>query len=300
MYKYDIKDHHFIINENVKVSDLKKPMSISLQVTRNCNLKCVYCSEIGYYKDPSLNEIENMLTNLKEIERIIITGGEPLVRNDIINILQSVKENNIKTVALATNAINLTNDLLLKMSPYLDYIDVTIDGPRKVHNKIRGRYDDVIKGVNLIKDSEIPFNLVTVMYEDNVDVINYTCQISDMLGAKKLKIMTPISKGRGKNIIDKKVKDKNIEKVFDQIKNQKERCGWTPRITLIDWNMVGEGHALLIHPNGDVVASPVPSEEECIKYIGNLLKEDIIRIWEKYPYKQNHMNKYIERSLYVC
>lgn len=301
MFEYDIKKHHFVKSKDYSdVISLEKPLSVSLQITRECNLKCVYCSETGSIPNPKLNDLKTMINNLMAINRIIVTGGEPLLSSDLIQTLKLIKKSGVSNVAISTNGTLITEDLIEKIRDYVDYFDITIDGPRNIHNKIRGSYDDIINGIYILKRYNMPFNIVSVMYKENVDSIFFICQISDTLGADKLKILTPINKGRGTTIMDRRLSNEVIKEVFYKIKMYKNKYGWTERITIIDWSKVGEGHALLIHPNGDVVASPVPSNDDCIQYLGNLLKENIKDVWSKYPYKHNHVNKYVEDTLYVC
>lgn len=299
---YDEREHHFVFSpeDRFDLKELKAPLSVSLQVTRSCNLKCSYCSEAGEVKPPSLTEIEKMISNLSGVKRIILTGGEPLIRNDFLDIVKYARKLPFEIIALATNGVLVGPDIANELASLVDYVDVTIDGPRKLHNRIRGEYDAVIRGVETLKDAGLPFSLVTVLYRDNADGILYTCQIADVLGAKKLKIMLPIPKGRGRNIVDKALNSDEIQAIFHDIRLEKESNGWTSRITLTDWSKVGEGHAILVHPNGEVVASPVPSEEECVTRLGNILRDNIESIWDRYPYKQNHLNKYSEKTLNVC
>ena len=134
----------------------------------------------------------------------------------------------------------------------------------------------------------------------NMEYAQYVAQIADVLGAKKLKILSPIPKGRGKDVVNQRLSSENIRKLFENLKSLKKHTGWNVRITVTDWERIKEGHALLVHPNGDVVASPVWTKEGCIEYVGNILKDLISKIWEKYPYKENHVKKYIEKSLMVC
>ena len=91
----------------------------------------------------------------------------------------------------------------------------------------------------------------------------------------------------------------SLEEIFNRLKYAKEKRGWKQRITITDWTRIGEGHALLIHPGGNVVASPIFSDDKEIEYIGNLHRESLEDIWKKYPYKQEHYEKYLEKSLYV-
>ncbi len=292
--EFDYKQHHFYLKGN-KIEIPEFPLTATLQITRRCNLNCIYCSESELIPDSSLNKMKKMIKNLQGINRIIISGGEPTLRQDIYSILAACK-NNFDIIALACNATNINTELL----NYVNYFDITIDGPRKIHNKIRGSFDKIINGLWNLKKAGAEFSLIMVLLEDNKDYVSYVVQIADTLGAKKLKILSPIPKGKGKAIISRRLSSLEIRNLADELKKKKKTMGWNVRITLTEWEKIKEGHALLIHPNGDVVASPVWSKDSCIEFIGNILKENIKDIWAKYPYKENHINKYIEKTLTVC
>ncbi|MEM5879242.1 MAG: radical SAM protein [Candidatus Aenigmatarchaeota archaeon] len=296
--RFDYEEQHFILESEEFVIP-EYPLTMTSQITRRCNLNCIYCSESGFIPDPSQEELKRMVNNLKGVERVIVSGGEPTLRRDLFSILEIYK-NNFNVVAMSTNATSIDLETAKRLSKYVNYVDVTIDGPRHIHNRIRGSYDKVMYGLWNLKQAGVEFSIVMVLLEENIDYVSHVAQISDVLGAKKLKILTPIPKGRGKTIVSKKPSSLKIKEVFDYLKQQKDKVGWNTRITLTDWENIGEGHALLIHPNGDVVASPVWSKESCIDYVGNILEENIKDIWAKYPYKENHVKKYIEKTLMVC
>jgi len=295
---FDYNWQHFYLNDdNIIIPEY--PLTVTLQITRKCNISCIYCSESEFIPDPSLEKLQKMIENMNGIPRVIISGGEPTLREDLVHILKMCN-NNFDVVAMACNATNLDSKLIQNISKYVNYLDVTIDGPRNIHNGIRGSYDKIIQGLWNLKKENIDFSIVMVLLEENKAYVSYVAQIADILGAKKMKILSPIPKGRGKNIISKRLSAKKIRELFYELKNMKKILGWNIRITLTDWENINEGHALLIHPNGDVVASPVWSKESCIDYVGNILECDIKNIWDVYQYKNNHVKKYIEKTLLVC
>lgn len=61
----------------------------------------------------------------------------------------------------------------------------------------------------------------------------------------------------------------------------------------------GQGHAWLIEPDGRVIASPVWDEPECYRPFGDLTTRTAAELWEAYPYKTEHLAKYLERTLIV-
>ncbi len=275
------------------------PLTATLQVTRGCNLGCIYCSESGFVAAPDQQQIETMLNNLNGVPRLIVSGGEPTLRPDLPSIL-SLCRSRFGVVALASNATRIDPGTAQMLSRYVDYVDVTIDGPRAVHNAVRGSYDEVLQGLWNLKQAGVEFSVVTVLVAQNEEFIPFVAHAADVLGAKKLKILTPIPKGRGRLLDDENMPHADLGQLFGQLQDLKRRMGWRVRITVTDWRSIGEGHALLIHPNGDIVASPVWSRESCVEKVGNLLEEPIIQAWSRYPYKENHVKKYTERTLMVC
>jgi len=103
---------------------------IDLFVTTRCNNKCPvclipFCREL---KDPSLNDIKILIDKLVEVglKKICITGGEPIMRNDIDEILRYIYGKGVK-IYLFTNG-----HFLLKkydsIAPYLGWLSLSLDG----------------------------------------------------------------------------------------------------------------------------------------------------------------------------
>jgi hypothetical protein len=59
------------------------------------------------------------------------------------------------------------------------------------------------------------------------------------------------------------------------------------------------GHAILIEPDGRAIASPVWTEPDCLEPFGDLTEISAAELWSRFPYKENHLNKYLERSMMV-
>jgi MoaA/NifB/PqqE/SkfB family radical SAM enzyme len=298
---FDLEEQHFRSRAAVStlLASLRFPLSVTLQVTRRCNLRCIYCSENAQIKEPTSEFLHFLIDRMRGIERVIISGGEPTLRHDL-KTLASHLSKTVRIVVMASNAVLVTERLAHDLSQSLSYVDITVDGTREVHNRIRGQYDKVLAGIHNFVEAGIDVSLVTVLLKDNMCDILHVCNLADELHAKKLKILSPIRKGRGEKIVSRALSSTELEHLYDLIKQEKQRKGWRVRITITNWGLVDEGHALLVHPNGDVVASPVPSMANCIRLVGNLKKHSMEWIWENYPYKENHIRKYLEETLYVC
>jgi uncharacterized radical SAM superfamily Fe-S cluster-containing enzyme len=92
----------------------------NIDVTNRCNQNCPICfanaSSSGYVYEPSLEQIKTMmqiLLNQRPVPcpAIQFSGGEPTMRNDIVQIVQMARELKFVQIQMATNGIKLAKDL---------------------------------------------------------------------------------------------------------------------------------------------------------------------------------------------
>ncbi len=286
-------------SKEVNLSEkMEVPLSVILQITRQCDLSCVFCSETEKMPDPSYEQLQKMKNNLAGVARIYLSGGEPLLRKDLPEILDLFYGNFI--IGLPTNAIKITSDLAKILKDKIDFANVGLDGPRNVTTRLRGSYDRILRGIDVLKNFNIPISLSCVVLSSTTDSILLTCQIADLLDAKKLKLILPIKKGNALDLPDVEyLKIKESEMLFERVTIAKEKYGWRPTITLTTWGLEVEGYSLLVYPDGNAYAWPVYDQKDKILLLGNLISEPIKDIWARNPFKENHYKKYLGRSILV-
>jgi len=280
------------------LSGMEIPLSLTFQLTRNCNFKCVYCSEPPGIRSRSLDEILVMVDKLSGMRRIIFSGGEPMAYKHFWRVLEHA-QGKFDRIVLSTNASFITRDAAARLKDLVHYIDITVDGPRRQHNAIRGNYDKVIRGLSRVAEEGIPLSVICVYMGGNKKVINYIAHTGDIFGAKKVKILTTIPKGYSRNLFEDFTTGDELDQLYSYLQTEKQRNGWTPRITIADWMKIGPGHAILVEPDGRAIASPVWSEPDCLEPFGNLHETTATDLWNHFPYKRNHLNKYLERTMMV-
>lgn len=159
----------------------KFPQNIGFFPTARCNLsRCKHCF---YWKeiDDSKNRKELKFQEIKKISKkysnfyyLTITGGEPSLRKDLPEICKLFYKNNkIRMISYHTNGFepNLIKDHVEKILEYcpkiLLNVAVSIDGPKKIHNKIRGNkksYDNAIKTLKLLYPMTEVFSNLEIQY----------------------------------------------------------------------------------------------------------------------------------------
>ena len=167
--------------------------TIRISVTDQCNLRCFYCyiTENKNHNNPLYNNFlsfEKLYDILKVsvslgIKRIKITGGEPLLRENIVDFIGMIKNiDEIEDISITTNGILLKEFAKdLKLSG-LDRINVSIDSiNRDIYSYITGsnELDTVLEGIEIAKNvgfDKIKINTVLLDCNKNsIDDIKKYC-----------------------------------------------------------------------------------------------------------------------------
>ncbi len=137
------------------------PLNITLDLSYECNLNCKFCF-LYFLPRASLIREEAYLT-YKEIEKLVvplkgkgttflITGGEPTLRKDLVDIVKLIKTNKFRC-GIFTNAICLTPEISDSLTNRgLDYLLFSLDGPKDVHDRLRsnGAFDKAYNNIDYI------------------------------------------------------------------------------------------------------------------------------------------------------
>jgi MoaA/NifB/PqqE/SkfB family radical SAM enzyme len=141
----------------------------------NCNQNCKFCATSDFRKEKiSLKEIKKIVDNAinSDKELIVISGGEPTLRNDLYKIIKHIKKiAPRKNIELTTNGMRLSNKKYIKSISDIDRIIFSIHGPnKKVHDSITQvpeSFDLAIKGLKNAKELGIESNLYYVVTSEN-------------------------------------------------------------------------------------------------------------------------------------
>ena len=175
-------------------------------ITTNCNLNCIYCY-IGdqkklvitkYIIDKGLSLIPNKTAPL----HIQITGGEPTLYPELIEYTcKNIKKHlPMATIGIQTNATLLDSSIVKIFKKFNLQVGVSLDGPGEVHNILRGKFTDTIKGIELLKRNRIKCRITTTLTSFNVSSLKKLALLIDLLeNIEGIGLDMVVKKGRAKD-----------------------------------------------------------------------------------------------------
>ncbi|MBN1829663.1 MAG: heme b synthase [Deltaproteobacteria bacterium] len=197
---------------------------VAWEVTRRCNLACVHCraaSEDHPYSDElTTDECRSLMDDMGSVASpvIILTGGEPYLREDIFVIARYGVGKGLRVV-LATNGLLATDALAEETKASgIARVSISIDGPDgDSHNRMRGvpgAFEGALQGINAFKRAGVEFQINSTITEDNLDCLEAVTNLAVRLGAAAHHVFLLVPTGRGRDIASGKASGEAYEDVL--------------------------------------------------------------------------------------
>lgn len=196
---------------------------LRVSVTKRCNLNCSYCGACKTdEKELTPEQIERIVKCFASLgfTKVRLTGGEPLVRQDITEIAERISRiDTIKKLAITTNGINL--------------------GPMAVELKKAG-----VNAVNISLDTTDPVQFRALTGANKLDEVFYGIEECERVGLTPIRLNAVLIRGQNDNQAEKLIeiaKDRNIDVRF---------------IELMPFSDEGENESLIV--KGEEILSRFP------------------------------------------
>lgn len=289
--------------------------SAYVHVTHNCNLHCVGCYSFVEKRNSknnlSFDEICKIFYILKQagVNKIVISGGEPFLRNDFTDICKYAKENiQLEDLCVITNG-TMPLELYKKAIPYIDELCISVDGYSEITGFIRdkGIMPKVIDTINELK-SDVKINLISTLHKKNKNLMKNYVDFSNKLGVTlSFSIFTV---------------DNSTNQFDDYILNSQDLIDVANNLTDIDQSIeimdfpskdiclsckerCEAGRSLIsIDANGDIYPCHMLHEEKL--KLGNILRDNVLEILNSNlnPFKELCVDNFEECSgcnyKYIC
>lgn len=209
---------------------IRNPRIVAWEITRRCELKCRHCRgaarDCDYAGEFTTEECYRTIDALAAFSKpmIILTGGEPLVREDIFLVARYASEKGCRVV-LATCGHLLTTQVVTQLkNDGVVALSVSLDAATaEAHDAFRGipgAYDKTRAGLELLKEAGLPFQINTTVSKLNVDELPQMLRKAIKLGAATMDFFFLVPTGRGSEIaslaLDPDERDRALEWIAEQ------------------------------------------------------------------------------------
>ncbi len=272
------------------------PARMDLAVTYRCNLGCQKC----YVGDRKVSRELTTAEWIKVYEtlwklgipQVVFTGGEPTLREDIVELVSQADE---FVTGLVTNGTKLSELAESLKAASLDYIQVTIESwDAKIHDSatcVSGSHEKTVAGIKKVLDIGLQVMTNTTLSKINAGGFGQTIKWLNGFGIKNLACNTLICSGEGiRHKEENGLSDAELKKVLTQACEVADRLEmnfqwYSPTCYHQGVNPIDLGfgikscsaaaHNMTIQPDGTVL--PCQSWPD---WVGNILKDDWASIWQ--------------------
>ncbi len=289
---------------------IKKPKLYNLfwETTLRCNAHCKHCGSragenINLKDELNTKEIIDVFKsvakkyNAKEI-LLNITGGEPLIREDIFEVMSEANQLGFKW-GMTTNGILINDDIIKKMKETkIGSISISLDGLENSHDEfrgIKGSYSKIINNIKKIKKENFIkyIQVTTVVNKTNINELEELYKIIKDLNINSWRVVNMDPIGRAKDNTQLNLDDKDIIYLLDFIKDKRKNASFD--VTYGCSHFLGEKYERQLRShmffcvsgyttasilyNGDIYVCPnVERLPQLIQ--GNVRKDNFVDVWE--------------------
>lgn len=289
------------------------PTFVLWDCTRRCNLNCEHCGASKEKYDSELNtkDVKDLIDILaiNKVRFFSVTGGEPLLRKDLLEILSYANNKGIKT-GIASNGFFIDAKMAEKIKNSGIYsVQISLDGLENTHNNIRKNdmsFQKASEAIKLLQKEKIPvIQVATTITKSNIHELNQIKNHLLSLGVKMWRIspIMPIGRAESKKLLLDKEQFKDL---FNFIINNKEPINIhiaeiLPYLDKFEEKIRDSPNvcpvgitACSIGVTGNIRGcAEQPDIPEFIE--GNILKDDFMDVWRK-KFKKYRVNSILNED----
>jgi len=194
--------------------------------TQRCNLKCVHCyaasADKDYEGELSTAEARALLKDLADFgcPVVLFSGGEPLLRPDIFELIQFAAESGVRSV-LSTNGTLITEEVAEKLKTAgVAYVGVSLDGVGKTNDEFRrveGAYEAALRGIRNARDAGIKVGIRFTITRRNVGDVKRIFQLAAEESVPRICFYHLVYAGRGSKLVREDLTPEETRKTVDTI-----------------------------------------------------------------------------------
>ncbi len=205
--------------------------TLLFEITTRCNLKCKHCFKNDFSKELTLSQIRTILEKVCAygVTDLVLTGGEPFLREEIFEIIDTAEDCGIQEIAFTTNGTLLDNSTIIKQikkrGDLIGPIMVSFNGATaETHDFIRGKgeFDRLIQILRRKELRELPLGLNIAIGKWNFQEFNAFFELSKTFNGKYYNFLPFLPLGKGDLLKDQVLSPTQCHKMIEMAKQKLE------------------------------------------------------------------------------
>jgi radical SAM protein with 4Fe4S-binding SPASM domain len=221
---------------------IAKPHLIAFEVTRRCRFNCRHCRAEAVPAKAEAEELtteqcKRILASVADFGKcvIILTGGEPMERSDIYELIRYGRETGLRMVmATCGYLINDESVARLKEAGVL-VLSVSLDGAcAESHDRFRqseGAFDLAVRAAETMRRAGVRFQINTTISKINIAEVGAIAGLAEELGAYCFNPFILVPTGRGAKMADEILEPAEYEKLLKDLLDMKLKSPIEMRVT---------------------------------------------------------------------
>jgi heme b synthase len=208
---------------------------VAWEITKNCNLYCAHCrgsADSGAYTgELSLQECFALIDDILKVGRpiLILTGGEPLKREDFFDIAGYAAGKGIRVV-VGSNGTLITKEIAARMKAVpIPRVGISLDFPnRELQDKFRGSpgaFDAALAGIECARNAGIEVQINSTITRLNTHYLDDLISLALKVGAVAFHPFLLVPTGRGKSLREHVLSAQDYEHLLIQIYEKQQQLG---------------------------------------------------------------------------
>lgn len=199
---------------------------VLFELNTTCNLSCSWC----HTKDgkPEMLKTQEVLSTLELLKKwgvkgVIFSGGEPLLRRDIFEIIKKAHDLDLDC-DLCTNGTLVTPQIAAQLSEYLSEVSISLDSANpETQDNIRGTkgaFYQAVEGIKYFIHAGVEVHAITMCCNDNYQHVDETISLLESLGVPSVTLLGLIEITRNESSY--KFSDESridLEKTIDEVRS---------------------------------------------------------------------------------
>ena len=298
---------------------IQPPFMVSYSITRKCNLKCKHCYSDSVDQaapdELSTDEAFRLMDDLAEwgIGLLIIDGGEPLCREDLLDVVKYASSKGIR-VTIGSNGTLIDEDIARKMlDAGVMAVAISVDGAdAHTHDSFRGvsgSLEQTLRGIQACRTAGLPFQLNMLIRKETLPQLQDMLRLAVDCGANAAEFFDLVAAGRAnQECRDQVLNLDERRQSMEWLAESQEDCSIIIRVPGCPMYplLLREKHIVPRHfpvemlqrvpyynrgcaagmPRGYVMVLPSGDVNPCMLLqvkLGNIREQNLVSIWENSP-----------------